>query len=149
MTKRKATIVTGKAQEWKIHTTRLLEEILINPQMAALVVPINIFQRVLAEVAERAIELDDDTLNRLMLRLTLYDQGDPYSKGYVKNAADQREKERFDKVDLDKTVIAALKSDEPDWKLLPQLGPEMRKAWATMPVRIRIAIVTDSLLQTA
>lgn len=67
--------------EWKVHTPNLLREVLQNPGTSILAVPLSIFGRLLAEVAERAIALDDPKLNILMLRLTLYDQGDPALHG--------------------------------------------------------------------
>ena len=64
--------------QWKVHTPRLLEEVLENPQCAIMHIPINIFANLLHEVGERAVELDDPQLNALMLRLTLYEAADPY-----------------------------------------------------------------------
>lgn len=63
--------------EWRCHTPNLLQEVLSNPSAQVLAQPLRIFGAILAEVAERAIELDDPQLNILMLRLTLYEQGDP------------------------------------------------------------------------
>lgn len=63
--------------EWKVHTASLLSEVLNNKGAAILAQPINIFGCLLAQVAERAAELNDPKLNILMLRLTLYEQGDP------------------------------------------------------------------------
>jgi hypothetical protein len=62
---------------WKVHVPNLLREILNNPTTAVLAQPLNIFGNLLAQVASRAIEMDDPALNILMLRLTLYDQADP------------------------------------------------------------------------
>lgn len=62
---------------WKVHTPSLLREVLSNPGTAILSQPINIFGRLLAQVAERAAALDDPELNILMMRLTLYEQADP------------------------------------------------------------------------
>lgn len=75
-------ILLGSQATWKVHTPNLLQEILTNNGMAMMHKPIAIFGRLLAEVAERAAVLDDPALNILMLRLTLYDAGDP-----VKHAA--------------------------------------------------------------
>lgn len=61
---------------WKVHTPNLIRETLNNKGSEALRTPLTIFGRLLADVAERAAELDDPALNLLMLRLTLYDQGD-------------------------------------------------------------------------
>lgn len=51
----------------------LLEEVLNNPTCAILKIPINITRRILAELAQLAIEIDDDRLHVMMLRLNLYD----------------------------------------------------------------------------
>jgi hypothetical protein len=71
-----------RAPKWKVHTPNLLKEILTNPSCAALVVPIRIFGDLLGKVAARAIALEDPELNRLMMRLTLYEQADPESPGF-------------------------------------------------------------------
>jgi hypothetical protein len=62
-----------KSMEWSVNTVCLLQEICNNPGTAMLKIPLNIFKNILAEVAERAIELDDKKLNILMLRLWLYE----------------------------------------------------------------------------
>jgi len=62
---------------WKVHTPAMLQEIARNPSCEILTRPLNIFARLLAQVAERAAELDDPKLNILMMRLTLYEQADP------------------------------------------------------------------------
>jgi len=67
---------------WKVHTPNLLMEIMNNPGTGILHVPINIFGKLLAEVAERAIALDDTELNALVIRLTLYSTADPTSPDY-------------------------------------------------------------------
>lgn len=74
---KKAPAMTDRPAEWRIHTSSLLTQVLDNPGTAVLAQPLRIFGQLLAEVAERAIELDDPKLNLLMLRLTLYDQADP------------------------------------------------------------------------
>jgi hypothetical protein len=68
--------------KWTVHTPRLLAEVLENPTCYMLEKPLNIFGKLLASVAERAIELDDPQMNELMLRLTLYSQADPYDPEY-------------------------------------------------------------------
>lgn len=68
--------------EWKVNTLGLIKELFNNPGTGALVIPFHIFQRILGEVAERAIELNDPELNALMCRLALFEQSDPYSKDY-------------------------------------------------------------------
>lgn len=67
---------------WKINTPQLLKEILGNNGMGILFQPINIYKDLLAELAERAIELNDPKLNALMCRMALYEVSDPYSKEY-------------------------------------------------------------------
>ena len=65
--------------KWKVDTTRLLKEIADNAigiNSGVLKIPLNIFQSLLGEVAERAIELNDKKLNKLMIRLALYDMTD-------------------------------------------------------------------------
>ena len=68
--------------QWKVHTTDLLKEIANNPECSMLRIPLNIFQRLLAQVAQRATELNDPQLNRLMVRLTLYSIADPKDLDY-------------------------------------------------------------------
>ena len=72
----------SNAHPWRVHTPALLAEILSNSQTAILRQPINIFRSLLVEVGERAIELNDPTLNSLMLRLTIYSAADPNSPDY-------------------------------------------------------------------
>ena len=60
--------------EWKVDTMKLLQEILNNPGTDILLIPLRILQSLLAQVAIRALELNDDKLNNLMLRLTLYEK---------------------------------------------------------------------------
>ena len=67
---------------WRCHTTRLFEEILENPSCAILQNPLRIFRLMLADVARRCIEIDDDELNLLMMRLALYDCADPLGDKY-------------------------------------------------------------------
>ncbi len=74
---------TGNQElHWICHTTHLFDEILTNPDCAILRKPLIILRGLLADVAQRCIELNDDKLNLLMLRLTLYDCADPESKSY-------------------------------------------------------------------
>jgi hypothetical protein len=67
---------------WKIHTPNLLKEIAGNNEMAIMRIPLNIFQDLLRQVADRAVELNDEQLNCLMIRLTLYDNASPDSPDY-------------------------------------------------------------------
>ena len=68
--------------KWKCHTPNLFKEILVNKECAILLQPLRILLATLGEVAARAIELDDDKLNELMMRLTLYSCADPQSEDY-------------------------------------------------------------------
>ena len=60
-----------KKLQWKVDTPALLAEVLNNPSTGILLRPIQIFRSILAEVAGRAIEINDDKLNNLMIRLNL------------------------------------------------------------------------------
>ena len=75
--------------EWKVNTPALLEEIVgcgLDKSMGILYRPVNILRNLLIEVADRAIQINDPELNILMLRLALYEEGDPYSKDYNPDA---------------------------------------------------------------
>lgn len=62
------------ALAWKVHTPNLLRELVENnPSAWACRIPVMILQRLLIELAERAIAVDDPELNSIMLRLQLYD----------------------------------------------------------------------------
>jgi len=71
-----------KKLRWKINTPQLLREIMGNPGMGILHVPLNIYQSLLFELAERSSELNDPKLNAIMCRMALYEVSDPYSKDY-------------------------------------------------------------------
>lgn len=71
----------------------LLEEVLNNPTCAALKIPINLTRGILAELAHLAIEIDDDRLHIMMLRLGLYDLS---AAERVKKIDELREKVRSD-----------------------------------------------------
>lgn len=55
-----------------VNTPQFLKEACENAQGGMYAVCWNIFRNLLAQVAERAIELDDPVLNTLMIRLNLY-----------------------------------------------------------------------------
>lgn len=60
--------------KWKCNTPGLIEEIgNCCTEAPALVTPLRILQRLLQELAEVAIRIDDPELNVMMLRLSLYD----------------------------------------------------------------------------
>ena len=71
---------------WRVHTAALIREIIqCCTGASALSTPLSIFASILAQVADRAAELNDPKLNALMCRLTMYEQADPYSKDYIPN----------------------------------------------------------------
>ena len=72
---------------WKCHTPKLLEEVALNA--AIFKVPLQILGRLLGQVAERAILLDDPQLNALMIKLTLYSCADPILKEYDPELCDK------------------------------------------------------------
>lgn len=61
--------------EWSVDTPALLNDIIPNALPRETIYPpiLNIFQSLLAEVAQRATELRDPRLDILMLRLNLYE----------------------------------------------------------------------------
>lgn len=68
----------GEPLEWKVDTCQFLKEVLEcgNPKLSGMAIfqkPFMIFKSILAEVADRAIKLDDPAMNILMLRLMLYE----------------------------------------------------------------------------
>jgi hypothetical protein len=67
---------------YKVHTPNLLKEILNNKECAILNKPLMIFRDILEQVATRASQLNDIELNKLMMRLALYEVSDPESKEY-------------------------------------------------------------------
>ena len=75
----------SKTLHWRVHTENLLEEILINPHMSRLRIPLNIFRDLLVQVGERSAEINDPQLNALMLRLTIYSAAVPTSIDYNPN----------------------------------------------------------------
>ena len=68
--------------QWKVNTPQLMKEILCNNATAILRVPLTIFSGMLAEVGERASEINDPKLNALMCRLAIYEVSDPYNENY-------------------------------------------------------------------
>jgi len=78
----------GRKLEWRVHTANLLQEILNNPGTEILHIPLNIFARLLMQVGERAAELNDEKLNKLMMQLTIYSAADPLSEDFDQSAVD-------------------------------------------------------------
>lgn len=68
--------------QWRVHTPNLLQETLHNPGTGILGVPFNILGKLLAQVGERAAELNDPQLNARMCKLTIYSVADPDSPDY-------------------------------------------------------------------
>ena len=71
--------------KWSVDTPALLKEICdcSLPRNSGLIgKSLNIFQSILAELAERAIELNDPKLNILMIRLNLYELN-PYERAEI------------------------------------------------------------------
>lgn len=68
--------------QWKVHTGNLLGEVLNNSSTGVLQKPLTIFAKLLEQVSTRASQLNDPELNKLMVRLTLYEIADPESKMY-------------------------------------------------------------------
>lgn len=62
-----------KKMQFDCNLPGLLDEVLSNQTCAILKIPINITKRMLADLAKLAIEIDDDRLHVMMLRLNLYD----------------------------------------------------------------------------
>ena len=69
---------------WRVHTPNLLSEIcnLNADGIGMLSKPLQIFSIILAQVGQRASELNDPQLNALMCRLTIYDIADPTSEDH-------------------------------------------------------------------
>ena len=70
---------------WKVCTAGLMKEILTNVDkrsQSALRDPILIFTNLLIQVGQRAAELNDPEMNKLMLRLCIYSVADPNDPDY-------------------------------------------------------------------
>lgn len=68
--------------KWKVHVVDLFKEIAANPDCSQIVMPLNILKNILAEVSQRATEINDPKLNKLMIRLSLYSISDPHDPDY-------------------------------------------------------------------
>ncbi len=68
--------------EFSVHIPRLFNEILLNKELTIMQKPLQITLGILSRIAKRAIELDDDELHQLMIRLTLYSCADPSQPDY-------------------------------------------------------------------
>ena len=70
---------------FRVDTMKLLHEICDSamPQTMGIVkIPLNVFKNLLAQVAQRATQLHDPILDRLMFDLTLYELPEPTSTEY-------------------------------------------------------------------
>lgn len=72
--------------EFSVHLPNIISEMVQNGRhnkdFAALLIPILTTYDLLKRVAQRAIEVDDPELNKLMCKLTLYSCCDPQSADY-------------------------------------------------------------------
>lgn len=82
-------LTNGENLEWRVCTPALLREILNNPGCQILARPLQIFGCILAEVGERASEINDPKLNALMCRLAIYSISDPYNPEYDKDLSNE------------------------------------------------------------
>ena len=89
VTTKKTSVQNLGLEVWRVDTENLLKEILDNPGCAILAKPLNIFGKILAEVGERAAQINDPELNGLMMRLTIYEVADPDSPKYDRALVDQ------------------------------------------------------------
>jgi hypothetical protein len=71
-----------KNPKWRVHTSGLLKEIANNNVMAIIQIPLQIFGLLLMEVGKEAARINDEKLNELMMRLTIYSEADPTSDNY-------------------------------------------------------------------
>lgn len=79
----------SKSLHWRVNSAQLLKEVLTNNTTWALARPLQIFGLLLAEVGERAAEINDPKLNALMCRLAIYSVSDPYNKDYDSKITNQ------------------------------------------------------------
>jgi len=80
----------GEPQDmWKVHTVKLLNEVMSNDGVAILHKPIQIFARLLSDVGEVAIRINDPELNKLMVRLAIYSCACPESPDYDAELVDK------------------------------------------------------------
>jgi len=97
--------MSGKNLHFRIHTADFLKEIADNAltlgKMGVLKVPLNVFRTLLLQVGERAAELNDPILNKLMFDMTIYELPSPSDPEYGKlmkrvyaEAEKQEKKER-------------------------------------------------------
>jgi hypothetical protein len=78
-----------KKAHWKVNTPSLLRELVTVNNLGQGSVAVRILGLLLAEITERAIELNDPKLNALMCRASLYEESDPYSPSYDKQQIEE------------------------------------------------------------
>lgn len=71
---------SGNKFSFDVNTPQFIKEACENSEKGMYAICWNIFQQLLAKVAERATELNDPVLNALMIRLNLYEI--PYKERY-------------------------------------------------------------------
>ena len=83
-----AKIFKGK---WRVHVKSLFEEIIENggPGVTIMDKPLRITYSLLAEAASRAMEIQDKELISIFSRLAMYQETDPYSEHYDKEATEK------------------------------------------------------------
>jgi len=75
--------------QWKVNTNGLMNEVVTCHGASILYMPLKIFLSLLACVAQRASEINDKELNKLMLRLSLYDIANPKSELFDQDAVEK------------------------------------------------------------
>jgi hypothetical protein len=90
--------VIGRELHWKCHLPNLFKEIMCNPGTGMLKMPLTLTQNILAELAERCIQVNDPIINEIMCDLQLYETPRIATKEYtsfmktVRTAADKKRK---------------------------------------------------------
>lgn len=68
---------------WRVHVHDLFKEIADNSQQGIqITAPLQITLELLKRIAQRAIEINDPEMNKLMIRLSLYSISDPHDPEY-------------------------------------------------------------------
>lgn len=73
----RSTFAAMGPNKWKVNVPGLLKEVLVNDKTEVFVSPFRILLSILKEVAERSLELNDEKLLELMLRLALIEPIEP------------------------------------------------------------------------
>ncbi len=77
----------GKPTFWSCHTPNLLKEVANNNHIGPAAIALDILGKILFVLADKAVEINDEELNSLMCRLTLYSTADPENKADFDPAA--------------------------------------------------------------